>query len=196
MKNAFSALLLLSLLAPVSAMAKEDGQSGKATTTLSDIREKVREEVKDRIEDRRASSTASSTAHRVTVRQEVAKRLVEHAAKVLMATAERLSKIGDRVQSRIEKVKAEGGDTFASEKALADARGHIADAKTKLASFSSIDLSAERISDSVEALRTAAQSVKEDLKAARASLSEAISSLKPGRSGKNATSTATSTRDN
>lgn len=192
MKNALSALLLFTLLAPVSVMAKEDAQRGKATTTLSDIREKVKEEVQDH---RSATSTASSTPRRVTVRQEVAKRLVEHAAKVLMATADRLSKIGDRIQSRITKVKAEGADTLASETALAAARGHIADAKAKLASFSSLTLSADRLSSDVETLRSIAQGVKEDLKAARSSLSQSINSLKPGKNGASgaATSTATST---
>lgn len=207
MKQLISSLVLISLLGFATAASAQDnrgpgpnagpGRIGQvdmrnATSTIRDIRT----EVKARIDARLASSTArlaSSTARRIELQQAIAKRAAEHTGKKLLATIERLEKLADRIDSRIEKIEAAGGTASTSERFLADARGHLSKARVALEAYSSVDLSGTRLADNFERVRAAAAEVKEHLRLAHRSLVDAIRSLKPGRTTNNATSTRATT---
>lgn len=193
-------LAALSLLIPTSlALAQEGEKRGfldapvKALRGVKD-RIEVKGQFEARVDARKGSSTASSTARKVELQENIVKRMKEKAEKVMQAAIERLERLATRLESRIAKVKAEGAVVTDSERFLAEARTHISAAKAELVVFSSVTLSADRLSDNVEALRTEAGKVKEHLKLAHSSLVKAIRALKPGRSiDAKATSTATTT---
>jgi hypothetical protein len=156
----------------------------------------IRAEVKARIDARLASSTlrrASSTARRIELQQNIAHRQAEQAGKKLMATIERLEGIASRVESRIEKVEAVGGNASTSIGFLAETRTHLSEARIALEAFSSVDLSSNNLSENFERIRAAGAEIKEHLRLAHQSLVNATRSLKPGRSINNATTTRATT---
>jgi hypothetical protein len=186
MKKAIPALFLLSFLAAGPALAQ-----GTASTTvpasrplLHTVKEKV-QAVRERVADRQASSTARV----MTVKEDVAKRLVKHAGYVLAATTDRLEKIATRLESRIGKEKAGGADISSAESFFAEARTELEAARATLADFASLDVSSAKLADDVKVLRSAAAAVKEHLKAARQALIRSVQALEPSARG-NATSTS------
>lgn len=172
-----------------------DDKSGSTTPRVQNLKANVEarkasttERVKDikmRIEERKASTTA----RRVEMQQGVAKRLADHTAKVLSATIERLEKIASRIESRIEKLKAEGGVTTEAEGFVAEAKVHLSQARQGVEIFTSIDLSADKAKENFETVRATAATVKEELKAARESLMQAARSLGGDKAGVRATTT-------
>ncbi len=159
---------------------------GSASTTGT------RMEARAEIEARRASSTAarearqaSSTERRLEVKQNIAKRQMERAAKMLSATIERLENILARLESRIAKVKAEGALTTESEGYVADTKAYLAEARADLAVFAAIEVT----SDNFETVREAGAEVKTEIRKAHESLVNALRTLKPGRYNSNASST-------
>jgi len=135
-----------------------------------------RAEIKTNIEERKASSTAK----RIELQQSIAKRMAGHASQMFSAMIERLEKLAERIQSRVDKVKAEGGVTTESERFLADAKIDIEQAKTSLRLFASIDLSADKLRDNFTKIREVGTEIKGHLKEAHQSLVKAIRALKPG----------------
>ncbi len=200
MKKLLTALFALSLVVPMAPVLAQD--AGAEVKVRADTNSPVRVKMETRAEAgvtvRKASSTesrASSTEKRMMTQQNVAKRMVSHVKDLLTATAERLGKIADRVESRIAKVKDAGGDTTLSERFLAEARTHLTEARAAISVFASISLTSDKMSENVAKLRAAAADAKEHLGEARQSLSESIKALKPGRAEVKvrATSTATTT---
>ena len=141
------------------------------------------ESKRDAVETRKATSTEK----RVEMQQGLAKRKAEHVGKVLMATIERLEKIVARVESRIEKLKAEGVDTTMSAGYAAEAKVHLDKARLALGAFSSLTLSFDKARENFGAVRDVAAEVKMHLKEAHTSLAKAVRSLK----GSNVTATST-----
>lgn len=172
-------------------------EARRASTTLrmEDKKERMastterREEMKAEMEVKRASSTA----RRVEMQQGIAKKRAEHAGKMLLATIERLEKILMRVETRIAKVKAEGGVTAESEANIGEAKIHLQAARTSLEAFASIDLSADKANENFENIKELAQTVKTHIKEAHESLMKAVRALKPGRPSGNATTTRATT---
>ncbi len=191
MKKVVYSLALASALALTSVAAANELEVNGSITTSSTS---ARTEMKARLDGRMASSSerreemkaeleahrASSTAKRIEIQQNIAKRQVQRAGKVLSATISHLENILARVESRIAKVKAEGGATAESEGFVADVKVHLSAAKTSLAAFSSIQITSDKASENFQAVRNAAAEVKEHLKEAHESLMKAIRALKPG----------------
>lgn len=152
----------------------------------------VRANVKANIEARRASTTeriqemranmmmrkASSTERRVEMQQGLAKRKAENVARVIKATIERLEKIILRIESRIAKVEAQGGDTSESKAFVAAAKVNLADAKLAVDAFASLDLTSDKASENFEKVRVAAAEAKEYIRSAHQNLMMAVRSLK------------------
>ena len=165
----------------------------KATTTerLQDMKANTMErrastterikDIKVRIEERKASTTA----RRTEIQQNVAKRLADNASKTLSATIERLEKILSRVESRIAKVKAEGGVTTEAEGFVAEAKVHLSQAQQGIEVFASLNLTADKAQANFETIRAAAATVKEELKAAHENLMKAARALKGPKAGVN-----------
>jgi len=201
---------ILSVALPASAQEVKVRANASTTPLKARMETKAkiedrRAEIKTNMEERRASSTekraemktefearkASSTAKRIEMQQGLAKRKAEHTAKVLMATIERLLKLVGRVESRIEKMKAEGKDVVESERFIAEAKAHLSEAKASLSLFTSIDLSGEKARDNLSKVKEAATTVKTHIRAAHQSLMKAIRSLKNGRSDDDRPATTT-----
>ncbi len=161
----------LNLRVKTEAEVKMEGKNASSTEN--------REDLKDRMGERKASSTE----RRIEVQQSVAKRLANHAKEMFGAMINRLEKLADRVQSRIEKVKSAGGNTTESERFLADARVHISEAKTSLEAFVSVDLSADKLTENFSRIRGVGTQVKTHLKEAHTALVKAVRALKMGFKG-------------
>ncbi len=204
MKHTIYAIALSSTLLFASvASANEVELRARASTTPAQIKL----EAKERMEDRKASSTerredmmaqaevrkASSTAKRIEMQQGLAKRKAEMAGKLLEATISRLEKIVARLDSRIAKVKADGGVTAESEAFSAQAKVHLSEARQSLAVFASIDLSADKAAANFSKVKEAVSAVRAHIKEAHQSLMNAVRALKSGRSEVHATTTASTT---
>lgn len=121
---------------------------------------------------------ASSTERRIERQQDIAKRQAEHVIKTLTATIERLEKILARIESRIEKIKAEGKDVSLAEGFVVEVKAYLADAQVSLEALAFIDLSADKAKENFERVRAAVAEVKIHLRAAHESLMKAIRALK------------------
>lgn len=193
------AVLLVAVATPTFAQGVRINLTGSASSTPV----KVRAEARAEIDAKRASSTkrmgerkveaqvrqASSTAKRVEMQRGLAKRKAEHTARVLTATVERLEKIIVRLESRIEKVKANGGATAESEGFVAEAKEHLSLAKASIALFASVDLSGDKAQENFERVRLIAVEAKEHIREAHTSLMKALRALGKTRTEANATST-------
>lgn len=97
------------------------------------------------------------------------------------AAVERFEKIIIRIDSRIEKIQAEGKVTTEAEKFEADAKVSIESAKVSIAKIPDVlveALAQEKLGGSFEDLRTLAASIRADLLSAQKSLLNAVASLK------------------
>mgnify|MGYP001581121806 CR=1 FL=1 len=182
---------------------KAEMEARRASTTLR-LEEKRKE-----MEERRASTTnrienrregmlerkASSTERRIEFQQNIAKRQVEHVTKVMLATIERLEKIITRIESRIEKIKENGGETAEAEGFVVLAKGNLLDAEAAVGAFANIELSSDKAKDNFEKVRTAAREAREHIRLARENLMKAIRSLGSLKANRNATSTDESTNN-
>ncbi len=160
---------------------------GSASTTPI----KVRADIRAEMEAKRASSTArvaemkaqaqarmaSSTAKRVEMQRGLAKRKAENTSRVLTATVERLEKIITRLEARLEKVEAAGGNTTEAEAFIAEAKHHLSAAKVSIALFASVDLTGDKAQENFERVKVIAVEAKEHIREAHRSLMEAIRSL-------------------
>ena len=187
----FSVFMVLSLCSTVFAEEVNVNAYGRASTTPV----RVRAEVKADIEVRQASTTerrerrheevktniaerkASSTERRVEMQRGLAKRKAKHVAKVILATIERLEKIIVRIESRIDKVQAQGGSTAEAGGFIALARMNLSDARLEVEAFVNIDLSSDVASENFERVRAAAARAREHIRAAHRNLMMAVRSL-------------------
>ena len=190
--------LVLSLTLPAFVSAQSAGVNASLNATVTPA--KTRVDMKANMDLKRASTTearetrradlmtniedrkASVTAQRVQVQQNIAKRQVEHVKQVMLATIERLEKIIERIKSRIAKLEMEGRTVGQSKEFVALAEGNLAEAKLKVAAFSSVDLSSDRAQDNFQRIRAAAAEARELIKEARENLMKAIRSLVSGKS--------------
>jgi len=178
MKKQYSlVLLLLAVSFALPVFAEEDNVSTSSSPSVTERREQV----KHNIEQRRASTTE----RRVERRQALAKRRVENVTRAMLATIDRLEKIIVRIESRIEKVKGEGGNTTEVESFVALAKENLANANVAVDTFSQLDLSgsAGTVLENSDIIRAAAIEAREDIRAARENLVKAVRALKGPNTG-------------
>ncbi|NQV88171.1 MAG: hypothetical protein HQ402_01260 [Parcubacteria group bacterium] len=165
---------------------------------IRDIQEKIREEasstkaqMKDLREEKReiASSTRAETREARLTRVRIT---VENHTKNIIAkfesAIERITKLTNRIESRITKLDAEGVDTSKAKVLIADAKAKTEIAKQSLrtlgADITNALNEAENRKDLSSKIRTAIETVKNNIKSAHQSLVEAITSLKAGLNGR------------
>ncbi len=195
----FAVLAVMFAAAPVFAQTLNVGVTGTASATPAQI--KARANATATAQVRPASTTgavraASSTQARVEMQQSVAKRKASHTGKILSATVERLEGIIARLESRMSKIRAEGGVTAESEKFVAEAKTHLGLAKAQIALFASVDLTSDTYRENFVKIRNIAVEAKMHIREAHKSLSNALRVLKgmsSARAKVNATSTASTT---
>lgn len=156
--------------------------SGQASqkASLEMERQKMRMEMDARREAMRVEAEArreEMKTRRIEFQQDIAKRKVEYVTRVILATIERLEKIAVRIESRITKVKAEGGDTSSSEASVALARQNLLDARASVATFVTLDLSNDKARENFERIRTAASTTRELIRSAHQNLMKAVRAL-------------------
>ena len=203
---------LLALLV-VSGVASAQTTGSTNTTQRSTLQAK-REATREQIETKRAdidamreskrlemeAKRAEIKAKRVEFQQDIAQRKVENASRVISATIDKLENLVTRVESRISKLEANGGDTTASKSHIALAKGSILKARAAVEAFASIELTSDKARDNYEKIRVAAAEVREHIRTAHRELMQAVrllgqvqSSLRtaPSTSSGQATSTDT-----
>lgn len=150
---------------------------------------------------------ATSTEARIEKRDERRETLLKIAGLKLQNminrftdTLSRLDSITNKIISRIEKVKSNGGNTSEAEKYIAEAQKHFSDAKISLTKLESATSTAKEllvdsntststiIKTGLKKIKDLALSVESDIKAGHKSLNNALKSLR-GMSGTNATTT-------
>lgn len=132
---------------------------------------------------------ATSTERVAEVRTETLERARERVTRLMSSTINRLEKISDRVESRIEKQKNAGLDVVEAEKLVADSKMHLEEAKMSLESIKQIDTSTGKLKDNLQNLRKLAGETKKHLKNARESLSKAVIILAKNSGNKSPTNT-------
>ncbi|MEX0919253.1 MAG: hypothetical protein WDZ64_00705 [Parcubacteria group bacterium] len=146
----------------------------------SQVRTLESEERNRRIEARRAEAEARRVEARAqgeAALELMLKRQVENTMRIIAATIDRLENIALRIESRISKLKEAGGDTFVAERYLLEARTQLTLAEEKLTTFSTIDLSVERVQDNFQRIRAVASEIKILLRSAHGNLVMAVRSL-------------------
>jgi len=168
------------------ADAKEAGDDARARreTIRLEIeakwaeRDEQREAVRVEAESKRAEARAEALTKRVEFQQAVAERKIEKVTKVILVTIERLEQIIVRIESRVAKVQARGGDTAESERFVLAAKGNLADARLVVGTFAGIDLSGDDARENFERIRIAVATVREHIRAAHQNLMMAVRSLR------------------
>ncbi len=153
----------------------------QAKTEAENIREKakteierVREQAKTNLEYTREKLKDS----RGEIKKEIASKRVNQTLKVYTEAADRLDKIVVRIEARIAKIKAAGGDTTAIQTSLDLGKTKLAEARAGIAAFAAVDVSSATSTSTAQTLfntvKTAAAKAKEALKTAHASLVKTI----------------------
>jgi hypothetical protein len=139
------------------------------------------------------ASGASAKEVRAESADQVGIRLAERAPKAsarLVAEAERLAKISQKVSVRLDKAESSGKDMARSKELLASADALIDSAKLKSQAIASIDVSPDDPKGSLERLKAAAKDANGAVKKAHVALIDAITSIKAALAPqKNASST-------
>lgn len=177
------------------AMAQTSGRQNPA--------QKTQNVVSREIEKNQASTSALGVRQRLEMRY-------GSMTNRFQATIDRLQNIESRLETRIAKIKALGGNTTVAEKALSDAKKAIEDAKAQMASLKNYtDLADNTISSTTAKelkvdltnMQKSSASIKKLLVQAHTSMTKVIGTLRGLKVGQTATSTpktgsnATSTRD-
>lgn len=146
-------------------------QTGASSTTTDCIREGMenreerRAEARERMEEKRS---------------EILKHLSEQMFKRMEAAIERYTKLSDRVDSRIQKLKEKGVDTTKSESLIAITRTKIAEAKTAVeAAKQEVEGAATLADNSASSTKPidAGKRVRENLEKARLAITAAHKAL-------------------
>ena len=168
-------ILMLAMVALASpAFAQDNGTFGQRASTTE-----RREEIRQNIEQRKASSTERRTDMQI----DIAKRKVENVTRVILATIERLEKIILRIESRIVKIKEQGGNTTEVEGFVAVAKENLADARVAVDVFANLDLSGSTAQENFATVRAAAAEAKKLIRDAHRNLMMAVRSLKGPNTG-------------
>lgn len=178
MKQKLLPLIVLSLVFALPVFA--DSTTTKKTE-IKDIREQAKGEIKDiqekaKTEIKDIQETLKDK--RGEIKKEVAAKRVSQTLKVYTEAADRLDRIVVRIESRIAKIKAAGGDTTAIQTSLDLGKTKLAEARANIAAFAAIDVSSATSTSTAQTLfnsmKVAAAKAKEALKVAHASLVKTI----------------------
>lgn len=187
------------LALPILALAQND----TATSSNQGQAQQRQEQAQQAQEERQQTITQNRETGQTPVATRIEERVRRFSDLMVArfeAVADRLTRIADRLESRIAKFKESGVDTVATEGYLADARVKIGLAKTEIGNISSAlntALSGDINADTFRQVRTIVGSAKQALKDAHAALVKVVVSLKPGlNTDKPASSTESASDDN
>gem|GEM_PF-2456711 len=145
------------------------------------------------MEESRETMKARFTERKAEIQGNITERLqgfVERVKERFTAAIERLENIAARIESRAEKLEAEGVDVEVTTEALAEARADLSNAQTLVADLSlETSTGTSTMRESFGALRTSISEIKTVLKEVHTHLREAVMNLK-GTSSVNATATS------
>lgn len=160
----------------------------KGSTTGSTTRAMLKQEIEQRnraIKETRENARAEIKDEREKRRLAIINAYGDRIIKRLTAAIDRLEKVGDRIQSRIEKVRAAGGNTAAAEAALTSARAELGLAtngltavEVALSQLPAATAASTTPQTQFDGIRNAVKDVRDHLQAGLQFLRTAISSLK------------------
>jgi chromosome segregation ATPase len=157
--------------------AKKDEIDEKKDTIKAQIEER-RQNIKSEVEERKSNAVGVIKERIGTFTQNVIKRF--------NAAIERLDTLAGRIDSRIAKIEAEGGDTAKAKELMAVAKTQLETAKIstsgvelEVKALISVEASTTaEIKDEFDSLKDQIEKAKGDIKKAHSSLIEVINSLK------------------
>lgn len=178
----------------------------KSLRDLKDERNQINQEIKTK-KTEIASSTKERIENRRDERRENLKRIAENKLDKMIkrfeATIQRENSISEKIMSRVEKIKSNGGDTTEAEKYLGEAKTHFDEATKALLILKNATSSADTLIDAntststiikngLKKLKDMAQNVEKHIREGHKSLTQAVKSLR----GKSRENNATSTSNN
>ncbi len=202
MKYSIYAVCLVSVLALTQVSYAQEGAVPSTTNTGSNTRPQVRPtpaqtkevrqnmmekraEIKEEVKEKREEVRTNAAERRAEIKEEVQNKRVDNKINAVhlrfQATIERQEGIVARVESRLAKIKAEGGNTTEAEKILTEAKGHIAEAKKALENLKTIagtNTASTTPQASFETLKNASAEIHKHLKASQDSLSKLVERMK------------------
>lgn len=214
MKKRIIPVIMLGLLVSAPAAFAEEGVRDRklpedTRNAFEKVRDSFREELREKkleIEKERDEIKREALERRDKVlearsefRMEGLQKSAERSIAMLTTVAEQLQNLIDRTASRIEKMKAQGGDTKASEANLTAAQADLAKARTQIDALKKIDLavssttSTTTLKTNSNAFKDAVKGVKDTFKLVHRNLAKSISTLKSGRGEGKATTTPATT---
>lgn len=208
------AVAIAALMLPIGAFA-DASTTATSTRRFEDRKQEIqqkkdefrekKEGIKGEIEARKEEIKAKVEERREAVAEKVKERLDKFMQNVIerfSAAQDRLEELANRIDSRLQKMEAEGVNVSSQKTKLAEAKAKIAALGTSIATLET--KSKEVVSGDTRALypelKTSVEGVKAEIKAAHASLVDIVESMK-GMSGKKvapktaSTTTATSTQN-
>lgn len=206
MKKSVYILATLLVFSYASPALAENSVRDTIESKVAEFQSKIRENQQKIVDARdQFKSVASSTkaevrdlhredeGMRMNFKVDIAKHQAEIAGKVFQATLDRMSTLITRIESRIAKIKAAGGDTSPAESSVAAAKADITDAKAHIAIITSTDISGATTTAATrfEAVKTEAMSVRKDLIDAKQNLMRAVQSLHGLGDGEDKSATST-----
>ncbi len=182
-------VLLLAGTAQAQETGTPSGPLGERYEQRQENREERREDMKEHMAERRAQFASSTERMKANLSEHVKDfviRRAEHIGALLDAMIERLNKIADRIDARIEILSGRGVDTDASEASLAQAREALeeaSDAVDALKDAVAEALESETPREALKETKPLAESTKTAIKEAHAALVETITSLPNAQNG-------------
>lgn len=183
----YSAAGLAMALAPLFPAFAQTTADGRATTSAPN-RRGIIEQKKERLQERGAAVREQVQQKREQVRERLAEKrkqiIRDHFNRMMKrfdAALERIKKIGERIQSRIERAKANGKDVASAQTALdraktswQEAKSAVDGVKGKLESV----LSADDPKAAFKDVQNLIEAARDKIKAAHAAMVDAITTLK------------------
>ncbi len=185
MKSRHIALAFLLTSTLVAAPVFAETAAGVRVDVRKEIEQKkteikdLRDSQKKEIEQKREEKKGEMKEVRAEFNTRILNNKIRSDIKVFTATANRLDKIVARIEARIVKIKAAGGTTTDIQTNLDAGKAKLAEARTHIAEFSSIDLTSATSSTTARTLlgtiKEHAAKAKAALKASHESLVKAVS---------------------
>lgn len=220
MKYSIYTVCLVSVFALANVSYAQEGTAPDTTNTGTNTKPQVRPipaqnkevrqnmmekraEIKEEVKEKREEAKANMAERRAEIKEEVKNKRVDNKINAVhlrfQATIERQEGIVARIESRLAKIKADGGNTTEAEKILSEAKGHITEAKTALENLKTVAGAGAATTTpqaSFESLKAASAEIQKHLKASQDSLAKLVERMKAIKVKVNTQLKATTTKTN
>lgn len=152
-------------------------QKNESSSTLTNLRDRLQKQLEEKKQAIEKNNQEIKNT-RTEINTNILNNRVRIDLRVFTATANRLDKIIARIESRVAKIQAAGGNTTNIEAYVNTGKTQLSEARTDITTISNVDLSSATSSTTVRTLLTTikadAVKARDALKASRASLIQAV----------------------